>query len=123
MQRQPSPASNRERGVPGMPVKKAMMPVKIEKMLPFLNRYPDIAVAGLLEEGFREGFYIPSEVQEVPPISTNVCSALLHQEVVSAKLFKEVALGRIGRPVSYPAITGASGFPIGCGSKEGTGLG
>lgn len=78
-----------------MPLEKGMTPVKLERMLPFLNKYPDRAAAGLLEAGFREGFKIPSTVPMVPPVSDNLRLALRHQGVVSAKLNKEVALGRM----------------------------
>lgn len=67
MRRHLSPAPlflNRERV---MPVEKGTTPVKLEKMLPFLSRYPDRVVAGLLEAGFKEGFRIRSAVREVSP--------------------------------------------------------
>lgn len=90
--------------------------MKLERMLPFLSRHPDREVAVLLEARFREGFTTPSTVQEVPPVSGNLRSALAHEGVVSAKLNKEVSLGRIGWPVSGSAVERFDSFPVGCGS-------
>lgn len=113
-----STALSKVRGVPGMPVEKGTMPVKVEKMLPFLNRYPDTAMVELLEAGFREGFCIPSEVREIPPVSGNLHSTLLHQEVVSAEVFKEVALGCIAGPFPVSPLGGLVVSPLGVVPKK-----
>lgn len=95
-----------------------MTPVRLEKMLPFLNRYPDRAAAQLLESGFREGFQIPSSVREIQPVAENLRSALRHPEVVSAKLSKEVALGRMAGPFPDPPLPGLIVSPLGVVPKK-----
>lgn len=96
------------------------MPVKVEKMSPFLNRYPGRVAAGLLVAGFREGFHILSEVREVPSVSYSLHSALLHPEpeVVSAKLSKEVALGRMAGPFLDLPLPGLVVSPSGVVPKS-----
>lgn len=89
-----------------------MTPVKLERMLPFLSRYPDREAAGLLKAGFRGGFRILSSVQEVPPVADNLRSALLHQGVVPAKLSKEVVLGRMAGPFRALLLSGLIVSPL-----------
>lgn len=66
------------------------MPERVEKMAPFLKRYPNRGVARLLQLGFLEGFIIPCQLRAAPPMAANLWSSLLHPEVISEKLFKEM---------------------------------
>lgn len=70
----------------------------VERIWPFLGRYPDREAAQLFNEGFTEGFRIPCKLEVVPLVSQNLHSAMQHSDVVSEKLHKEVALGRMGGP-------------------------
>lgn len=53
-------ASSRGRVVPVSLLTKGMTPVKVERMQPFFDRYPDREAAQLLGSGFSKGFQIPS---------------------------------------------------------------
>lgn len=110
--------SNKERVAQGTSLEKGMMPVRLERMLPFLNRYLVRVAAHLLETGFKEGFRIPSSLREVLPVAENLRSALLHPEVVSAKLFKEVALGCMAGPFPAPPLPGLIVSPLGVVPKK-----
>lgn len=57
----------------------------VNRMLPFLGRYPDREAAQLLEMCFSEGFRIPSALEVVPPVS-RLRSLMQHLDVVSEKL-------------------------------------
>lgn len=94
----PYPAASREENVPGTLQTRGRTLVRVEKMRLFLNRYPDRAAARMLASGFSEGFRIPCSLTEILPIARNLKSALLNPGVVSEKLAKEVALGRMGGP-------------------------
>lgn len=71
-----------------------MTPLRLEKMLDYLHRYPDKGAVQLLEEGFRMGFHKPSLVHDFCSVHKYLSSAKGHPEVVSEKLQKEVQLGR-----------------------------
>ncbi|CAN2388360.1 RNA-mediated [Pristimantis euphronides] len=81
---------------------KGRTPVRVERMVPYLSRYPDREKAMLLTAGFREGFVIPPPPHVVPPSLKNLPSAKEHPEVVRNKIGKEVALGRMAGPFEYP---------------------
>lgn len=87
-------ASNKEKTILEMLRVKGTTLVMVERMLPFLNRYPDRAAARLLELDFTEGFWIP-------PVSKKLHSALLHPSVVSKKFCKEMVLGRMCGPFPF----------------------
>lgn len=74
---------------------KGRTPVRVEKMHPFLDRYPDREAAQVLGQGFSDGFRIPASLVISPPMARNLHSVLQHPEGVSEKLRKKVALGRM----------------------------
>lgn len=80
----------KERVMPEILRVRGRTPVWVERMLPFLSRYPDRAMAATLEAGFTSGFRIPCSLATIPPEAKNLLSALLHSVVVSDKLGKEV---------------------------------
>ncbi|PIO39553.1 hypothetical protein AB205_0008570 [Aquarana catesbeiana] len=83
----------------GKELAKGMTPMKVEKLAPFPSRYPNwVTACLLLIQGFSEGFSILCALSSIPPVTTNLRSARLHPSVVSAKLSKEVALGRMAGP-------------------------
>lgn len=51
-------------------------PVRVEKMAPFLSRYPDKAAAQFLMQGFTDGFPIPCSLSSIPPVVCNLHSAI-----------------------------------------------
>lgn len=60
-------------------------PVLVERMRPFLSRYPDREAAQLLDSGFESGFKIPCSLEVAPPLAKNLQSALMHPSVVAEK--------------------------------------
>lgn len=78
---------------------RGMTPVRVERMLPFLSKYPDRGAARFLESGFTEGFKIPCSLAIVPPMARNLKSALQHQEVVGNKNAEGSGVGSHGRAV------------------------
>ena len=87
-------------------------------MRPFLGRYPDRRAAAMLERGFSVGFLIPCELGVVPPVPRNLRSALLHPDVVSEKLRKEVALGRMAGPFGVAPLADLVVSPLGVVPKK-----
>lgn len=61
-------------------------------MSPFLSRYPDWLAARLLQVGFTEGLFFPCSLLQIRPAADNLRSAMLHSEVVSEKLSREVLM-------------------------------
>lgn len=97
---------------------RGMMLVKVEKMHPFLDRYPDREAAQILGRGVLEGFRIPAQLVVSPSMARNLCSAMQHPEVVLEKLRKEVALGRMAGPFPMLPIPGLVVSPLGVVSKK-----
>lgn len=90
----------------------------VERMRPFLGKYPDRQAARLLEEGFTVGFRIPCNLAAVPPVPKNLKSALQHPEVVLEKLQKEVALGRMSGPFPVAPVADLVVSPLGVVPKK-----
>lgn len=82
--------------------KKGQTLVRVNRMAPFLNIYPDRPAAHLLWAGFTDGFVMPCSLTQIPPAADNLRSAKLHSEVVSAKLAKEILLGCLCGPFPHP---------------------
>lgn len=97
---------------------KGRTPVRVERMRPFLSRYPDRKAAQLLEAGFAFGFKIPCSLTAAPPMVTNLRSALLHPTVVSEKIEKEVSLGRMSGPFTSVPLQGLVVSPLGVLPKK-----
>ncbi|XP_044128316.1 uncharacterized protein LOC122921997 isoform X1 [Bufo gargarizans] len=102
----------------GMVLERGRTPVRVERMQEFLDRYPDRAAARLLGEGFRWGFRIPAEVTAGPVVHKNLRSALEHADVVTEKLNREVALGRMAGPFKVPPLPSLRVSPVGVVPKK-----
>ncbi|XP_072286680.1 uncharacterized protein [Pyxicephalus adspersus] len=111
-------ASGTEKDARATLLVKGRTPVMVERMAPFLNRYPDRAAPRLLELGFKEGFRIPCSLGAPPPRVRNLKSTLARPSVVTAKLAKEVELGRMGGPFAKPPIEGLVVSPLGVVPKK-----
>lgn len=94
-------------------LEKGMTPVKVEKMAPYLSRYPNRGAACTLWLGFKEGFPISSELADIPPVLANLRSAYEHPDVVSSKLQKEVSLGRMAGSFAGPPVGDLVVSPLG----------
>lgn len=99
-------------------LEKEKTPVKVEKMAPYLSRYPNREAARTLWLGFEEGFPIPSELADVPPVSANLRSAYDYSDVVSSKLQKEVPLDRMVGPFAVPQVGDLVVSPLGVVPKK-----
>lgn len=88
-------------------------------MSPWLSTYPDQQASKLLLDGFSYGFKIPYTGSRTPRFSNNHKSAKLRPDIVSQKLQKEVALGRVAGPFSSPPFDGhVIVSPIGLAPKK-----
>lgn len=87
-------------------------------MLPFLKAYPNRADAAFLESGFRDGFRIPCSGSGPVKFVKNLVSVQLRPGVVSEKLAKEVQLGRMAGPFSYPPLDDLRVSPLGLVPKK-----
>ncbi|XP_077113673.1 uncharacterized protein LOC143768954 [Ranitomeya variabilis] len=101
-----------------MVIPKGATPVRLDAMVPFLNRFPDMERAELLRAGFSIGFCIPTPAFDVPQSLKNLRLAELHTSVVSEKLSKEVALGRMSRPFHIPPFDDLVVSPLGVVPKK-----
>lgn len=81
---------------------RACTPVRLERMRPWLDKYPDREKACFLLEGFANGFPLPSFWGEGCKVVGNLKSVELFPQVVRDKLLKELAEGRIEGPFVYP---------------------
>lgn len=109
---------SKKENIPGSLLTRGMTPVKVERMQPFLSKYPKRKAALLITEGFREGFKIPCSLAVVPPVARNLKSALQHPGVVGEKLEKEVALGRMGGPSEAKPLNDLVVSPLGVVPKK-----
>lgn len=89
-----------------------MTPVRVGRMLSFLNRLPDQA-AGI---GFYRRVWYSTHAH--PPHVTEFTSALQHPLVVSENLSKELALGRMCGPFPFPPLADLVVSPLGLVPKK-----
>lgn len=91
---------------PGTLMGRALTPVNLTKMLPWLERYPNRRMAALLIEGFRDVFLVPSFKGKGCAMVQNLKPAHTHSSLVQDKISKELADGRIAGPFSVSRIFG-----------------
>ncbi|XP_067318612.1 uncharacterized protein [Anolis sagrei] len=90
-------------------------------MVPWLRAYPDRAAASLLKEGFSSGFRIPAMGPRRSYTSGNLKSAAQMPEVLSGKIAKELAAGRIAGPFLAPPLDNFRVSPLGVVPKKAPG--
>ena len=93
-------------------------PVKLNKMLPFLNLYPGRQDANFLVNGFSFGFRLWHEGPRVSSTARNLVSAGKHPIVLQQNIDKELHLGRIAGPFSSPPFRHFRCSPIGLVPKQ-----
>ena len=96
---------------------KARTPVRGERLEAWLAAYWDKKAAGLLKNGFHEGFHLGYKGPTVRRWADNLKSAKAQQEVVQTKLDKEVKEGRMAGPFSNCPMPNLIVSPIGIVSK------
>lgn len=111
-------ASRKEREKGGILSRRGETPVRVERMRPFLEVYPNRSDARFLESGFRDGFSIPATGFGPVAFVKNLPSVRLRPEVVSDKLVKEVELGRMAGPFRVPPIDDLCVSPLGLVPKK-----
>lgn len=87
-------------------------------MRPHLRVYPDRVAAAILEDGFRDGFRIPCADLSPLPVCGNLKSVRMRPEVVTEKLGREVALGRMAGPFGSIPVPGLRVSPLGLVPKK-----
>lgn len=70
-------------------------PVKVERLVHYLDLYPNQEDALLLKEGFTNGFRLQYTGTTLTSSVKNLKSANLHLKVLNENLSKEVKLGRM----------------------------
>lgn len=108
---------------PSSRLQKGKTPVNLPAMVPYLDRYPRREAARFLADGFAHGFRIPCSGPVTPsPRHQNLKSTRQFPQVVSAKLAKEVELGRMAGPFEHPPVSSLHVSPLGVAPKKGNTL-
>lgn len=81
---------------------KAVTPVKLIEMLPFLNIWPWPQAAEFLINGFQFSFLLPLYSRMGCLIVDNLPSVNKYKEAVSDKIDKDVIAGRAADPFLFP---------------------
>ena len=95
-------------------------PVQIEKLRPLLCGY-DAALTSNLCDGFTFGFPLHFKGDRISFFATNLISAQQHLEIVSAKIPKELAAGRLAGPFDSPPFPNFRVSPLGVVPKKAPG--
>ena len=93
-------------------------PIDIDKLETELANHPNRTFVSnqlsMLREGARIGYSGP----RFPRVSPNLISAVQHPEVVTLNLNKEVNLGRVAGPYSFPPLPALQCHPVGVVPKK-----
>ena len=99
----------------------AISPIQINRLVPWLERYPHAQAARELQQGFTEGFRLgysgPRQARE----ANNHKSAARQPDVVTQKLLKEVDKGRVAGPFTCKPLPELIVSPIGLVEKSSPG--
>ncbi|XP_069595134.1 uncharacterized protein [Ranitomeya imitator] len=108
---------------PGKPPLQARLttPVSVERMGPWLDKYPNKSAAGQLRSGFSYGFFIPFNWSPEPQSAPNLQSARELPNVLAEKLGKEIRLGRFRGPFNFPPFPNLRVSPLGIVPKKESG--
>lgn len=82
--------------------KKTISPVMWQKILPWLLSYPDRQKAHVLINGFKDGFILPTFLEQGCKLVSNLKSVDDMHEVVREKILKEIQEGRFEGHFSSP---------------------
>lgn len=97
---------------------KAITPVILTNMLPWLQRYLNRQSADLLIKGFQEGFLIPRFLGLGCTMVNNLKSVSVLPLEVNKKLETELSLGRISGPFDFPPFSDFRLSPLGLVPKK-----
>ncbi len=80
-------------------------PLKVDRLLPWLARYPDREAAEFLSHGLIHGFSLNADLQLAHVHFENLASALNNPDIVHTLLAKEIKSGRISGPFPSPPFS------------------
>ena len=92
-------------------------PIKVNNLLPLLDKYPNKAAASVLREGFVHGFKLGYEGLRVAREAKNLRSVYQLYDNTAEKIEKERSLGRIAGPFKSPPFKNLIVSPIGLRPK------
>ncbi|XP_077119507.1 uncharacterized protein LOC143775353 isoform X2 [Ranitomeya variabilis] len=92
--------------------------VSVERMGPWLDKYPNKSAAAQLRSGFSYGFFIPFNRSLESQSAPNLQSARELPNVLAEKLGKEIGLGRFRGPFKTPPFTNLRVSPLGIVPKK-----
>ncbi|CAB4014220.1 Hypothetical predicted protein, partial [Paramuricea clavata] len=92
-------------------------PVRIDNLQPLLCGY-DPGLTSILYTGFKFGFSLHFEETRTSFFANNLISAQQNPEIVSAKLSKELAAGRLAGPFDFPPFPKFRVSPLGVVPKK-----
>ena len=93
-------------------------PINVEELNRELCSHPDRNFVDSLISALRHGTHIGYTGPQSPRVSRNLISASQHPEVVSANLEKEIQLGRVAGPFSFPPLHNLQCHPVGVVPKK-----
>lgn len=102
-------------------LEKGPSPINLTVLASCLKNYPDSEAKLRLLKGFLEGFRIPSSPPTAPFWSANLRSVRGMEDVVRAKIGKEVKAGRVLGPFADPPIPNLRVSPLGVVPKKAPG--
>ena len=88
-------------------------PINVEVLCNYLQVYPNKQDASLLSDGFRYGFRLGFDGEQVGTEARNLKSARLNPVVLKEKFKKEILLGRFAGPFKSPPINNLKISPVG----------
>lgn len=97
---------------------KACMPMRLENMRPWLERYPDRERAQLLPSGVLNCFPLPAFWGEGCVVVENLKSVHQFLQMVYEKIAKEIAEGRVAGPFLVPPFSNFHISPFGVVPKK-----
>ncbi len=83
----------------------AESPLLVEKLIPWLNRYPDRQAARFLMNGLKDGFSLNADLDIAHVHFENLSSALQRPDIVLPLLAKEIRAGRLSGPHPHPPMS------------------
>ncbi|XP_053105446.1 uncharacterized protein LOC128324664 isoform X1 [Hemicordylus capensis] len=100
---------------------KGPSPIKLGPLLQLLQQYPVVQDRAYLGEGFQRGFRIPYQGPRVSSWAKNLRSVKGLEQVVRAKIDKEVQEGRVLGPFPHPPLPSFRVSPLGVVPKKAKG--
>lgn len=93
--------------------KKAVTPVILENMAPWLDIYPNQVKAELIRKHFESGIFVPKFSGTGCMWVENLSSVNMNKEIVRSKIEKEVVAGRVAGPFVQPPFEDFRISPLG----------